>query len=77
MDFFYEFTAMGDGSLLDTLYEERRKLFAGVGMFIRRDSLPPTLEACRMNISMFWSTNPETLWSIRSCPAFPPVVHIT
>ncbi len=30
-----------------------------------------------MDIRMFWGANPETSRIIRSCPAFPPVVHIT
>lgn len=77
MNFFYEFTAIAYGSVLDALYKERRKLFASLGTFIRHDSLPPTLEACRMNIRMIRGTNPEASRIIRSCPAFTPVVHIT
>ena len=76
-DFFYDIAVIGYGSFFNTLQEESCKLFAGMGTFIRRDNLSTTLEACRMNIRMFWSTNPETLWIIRLCPAFPPVVHIT
>ena len=76
-DFFYDIAAIGYGSFFNTLQEESCKLFAGMGTFIRRDNLSPTLEACHMDIRMFWGANPETSRIIRSCPAFTPVVHIT
>ncbi|WP_423780459.1 hypothetical protein [Bilophila wadsworthia] len=76
-DFFYDIAAIGYGSFFNTLQEESCKLFAGVGTFIRRDNLSPTLEPCYMDVRMFRCANPKTSRIIRSCPVFTPVVQIT